>query len=881
MKKVLTVLSLFIATAVSHCAVAGTQSGSQFNEWQKLANRDDLTRVNSQALSSVQLSTNIAALNQIMLSSRDSVIVTLPLPDGNFANFKLKPSAIVERGLNEKYPNIKTFSGHELGKPDNHGRFDITPQGFHGLFRYGKETVFIDPQYRDSDARYISYFRKDAIPLDLANMPKRLPPKIRDNSQQALTNHALRDAAMASQAKDAQAQATQLKTYRIAVSATGEYTQFHGGTKEKGLAAVITMLNRVNDVYQADLAVKLELVANNDSLIFVDPNSDPFDNTDADGEANTGIIDNAIGNGSYDVGHVVGTGGGGLAALGVICDTNAKGDGVTGSPSPTGDAFNIDYVAHELGHQFGADHTFNGLTDSCDGNRADSSAFEPGSGSTVMSYAGICGQQNLQNNSNPYFHSHSIDVIQAHITTGSGSSCAQVSTTSNTNPEVSAGADYTIPARTPFVLTGSATDADGDTLSYDWQQYDLGPASASAAEQVDDGKRPLFRVWNPTSQPSRTFPRLEDLLLNKLTIGETYPKTTRELNFRLVVRDGDQGLSRDSMKVSVIDTNQAFAVIEPVAGTSWANNSQLVTWNVASTAAAPISCSKVNIQLSTNGGTSFDTNLAMGVDNDGSHEVSLAQVSSNSARIKLSCADNIFFAVNNGNFSVAGGTNEQTIKITGLKAPLTMDEDGELTLSTDMYQYLGLTATSLSLQAGNNYQVNGTTISPTADFNGELSVLVIAHSSSIESEAFPTLISVTAVNDAPKAVNDASNVNQGSSNNVIDPLSNDSDVDSGDQLTLLSLNYTGQGTATIVNNKISYTPGASFSGSETITYTLQDSMKATASAVVTITVNATSTGTGGGSEGETGGDSSGGSLGFWLLTLLPLLGARSLRRRAL
>lgn len=881
MKKVLTVLSLCIATAVSHCAVAGTQSGSQFNEWQKLANRDDLKQVNSLALSSQQLSTNIAALNQILLTSRDSIIVTLPLPDGNFADFELKPSAIVAGGLNEKYPNIKTFSGHELGKPDNHGRFDITPQGFHGLFRYGKETVFIDPQYRDSDARYISYFRKDAIPLNLANMPKRLPPKIRDNSQKALTGYAHRDAAMASRDKDAQAQATQLKTYRIAISATGEYTQFHGGTKEKGLAAVVTMLNRVNDVYQADLAVKLELVANNDSLIFIDPNTDPFENTDADGEANTGVIDNAIGNGSYDVGHVVGTGGGGLAALGVICDVTAKGDGVTGSPSPTGDAFNIDYVAHELGHQFGADHTFNGLTDSCDGNRADTSAYEPGSGSTVMSYAGICGQQNLQDNSNPFFHSHSIDVIQAHITTGSGSSCAQVSTTSNTNPEVNAGADYTIPARTPFVLTGSATDADGDTLSYDWQQYDLGPASASAAEQFDDGKRPLFRVWNPTSEPSRTFPRLDDLLLDKLTIGETYPQTTRELNFRLIVRDGNQGLSRDSMKISVIDTNQAFSVIEPAAGSSWANNSQVVSWNVANTASAPISCAKVNIQLSTNGGSSFDTDLAMGVDNDGSHEVSLPQITSNNARVKLSCADNIFFAVNNGNFSVAAGTSDQSIKITGLKAPLTMDEDGELTLSTDMYQYEGLTATSLTLQAGSNYQIDGTSVSPTADFNGDLSVLVIAHSGSIASEAFPTLISVTAVNDAPKAVNDTASVNQDSSNNIIDPLSNDSDIDTGDQLSLLSLNYTGQGTATIVNNKISYTPAAGFSGSETITYTLQDSSKATASAVVTITVNATDTGTGGGSGGETGGGSSGGALGFWLFILLPLLGARGLRGRDL
>jgi hypothetical protein len=359
-------------------------------------------------------------------------------------------------------------------------------------------------------------------------------------------------------------------------------------------------------------------------------------------------------------------------------------------------------------------------------------------------------------------------------------------------------------------------------------------------------------------------------LLNKLTIGETYPKTTRELNFRLIVRDGHKGLARDSMRINVVDTNQAFAVIEPSAGTSWTDNSHLVTWNVANTTSAPISCSKVNIQLSTNGGTSFDTDLVMGVDNDGSHEVSLSQITSNNARIKLSCADNIFFAVNDGNFSITVATNEQTIKISALKTALTMEEDGEMILSTDMYQYQGLTATSLSLQEGNNYQVNGSSISPIADFNGELSVLVVAHSGSVKSEAFPTIISVTAVNDAPKAVNDASTVNQGSSNNIIDPLSNDTDVDNGDKLSLLSLNYTGQGKATMVNNKISYTPAASFTGSETITYTLQDLSKATASAVVTITVNASNSG---GSGGETGG-ASGGGLGFWLVILLPLLGAR-------
>ncbi|MPY26215.1 reprolysin-like metallopeptidase [Shewanella sp. YLB-07] len=863
MKKIISILSL--CALASQSVIAQGLSSSQFNDWHKVAAKSDGGKINSQARSSHQLTTNIAALNQILLSVDESVVVTLPLPDGSFADFKLKPADIVASELSEKYPNIKTFSGFELGNPDNHGRFDITPQGFHGLFRFGDETVYIDPQYRGNDARYISYFRKDAIPLDLSNMPRRQAPKHRGKGQDTLLNHVRREVT-----NNSQGQATQLKTYRIAISATGEYTQFHGGTKEQGLAAVITMLNRVNDVYQADLAVKLELVANNDALIFVDPETDPFANTDADGEANTGIIDQAIGSGSYDVGHVVNTGGGGLAGFGVICDVNSKGDGVTGSGSPTGDAFNIDYVAHELGHQFGADHTFNGLSDSCDGNRADTSAYEPGSGSTVMGYAGICGQQNLQNNSNAYFHSHSIDVIKTHITTGSGGSCGQITSITNSSPTVDAGKDYVIPASTPFVLTGSASDVDGDNLSYDWQQYDLGPASASLSEQIDDGKRPLFRVWSPSSQPSRTFPRLEDILLNKLTIGETYPKTTRELNFRLVVRDGKKGLSRDSMKVSVIDTNQAFSVIEPASGSSWSNNTQVVTWNVANTQVAPISCTKVNIQLSTDAGISFETDLALGVDNNGSYEVKLSQISSDKARIRLSCADNIFFAINSGNFSISSGAADEKITISGLKAPLSIDEDEKLKVTADMFNYQGLVASSISLQTGSNYQVNGDTITPKADFNGEISVLVTGHKGDIKSEAFSVIISVTAVNDAPEAVNDVASVAQDSSKNIIDPLSNDLDVDKNKQLSLVSVNYTGKGSVTIINNKLSYTPAAGFSGSDTITYTVQDSEKASADGIVTITVKAIG--------GESDKKSSGGSLDFWLLILMPLLAGRRMKR---
>ena len=321
----------------------------------------------------------------------------------------------------------------------------------------GGNTIYIDPYQKGEKEIYGSYYRKDALRPDhswtcsVSGEPNPKSFEERNNRNKANTPLLTRE-------------------YQLAVTVTGEYTQFFGGTVPDALSAIVTAINRVNSVYEPEVGVTLSLIPNNDELIFVDPSDDPYTNSSNDLNRAQIQIDNIIGNDGYDIGHIFTTSNGGVAGLGVVCQNGNKGRGLTGLPDPTGDPFYIDFVSHEIGHQFAGSHTFNGDSGSCAGSqRSASTAYEPGSGSTIQAYAGICANDDLQNNSDAYFHPISLIQITNHIT-GSADVCANHIDEGNNMPVSDANAQnidgLVIPASTPFILTGDGSDIDGDMLTY-------------------------------------------------------------------------------------------------------------------------------------------------------------------------------------------------------------------------------------------------------------------------------------------------------------------------------------------------------------------------------------------------------------------------------
>ncbi|WP_421172552.1 reprolysin-like metallopeptidase [Aeromonas sp. 601115] len=575
--------------------------------------------------------------------------LTLPLPDGGEVTFALEAYDLLPADLAAKYPQIRTFKGYNPAHPIETGRFDLGPQGFHAMFSHQGKMVFVDP-LRNAEG-YAVYYQQDAH------------SRLEDEADKVLGH----DADRALQQR-VQVDGNVRKRYTIAISATGEYTRYHGGSRVLTMAAITTLLNRVNQVYQQDVGAEFVLASGNDNLVFTDPASDPFDNTNADADLNVDVQAQAFAAGdvgAFDIGHVLNTGGGGLASLGVLCvDTlppyyayGAKSSGMTGSKEPVGDAFFIDYVAHEIGHQFGAEHTFNGTTGNCGaGNRAEEQAWEPGSGSSIMAYAGICGEENIQPHSDPYFHSKSIEQMRAHM--ASVSTCGTTLALSNNAPQVAAGNDYVIPANTPFALKGAGADLDGNPLLFNWEQIDKGTESSSVATMVDDGSRPLFRFVSPTASPERILPSLPSLLSGTLAKGEAWPTTNRDLNFRLTVRDGQGGVASDDMKVQVVNTGTAFRITSPISGvTLTPGGSQSLTWDVAGTTLPPISCSKVDISVTQDEGASWAL-LVSSQPNSGSATVTLPGNLTSSVRLKVACSDNIFFAISPLKLPlVQGGSN--------------------------------------------------------------------------------------------------------------------------------------------------------------------------------------------------------------------------------
>ncbi|HRI27565.1 MAG TPA: M12 family metallo-peptidase [Chitinophagales bacterium] len=604
-------------------------------------------------LEAMQEQLSLAPLEFTPLAQTNPLTLILPMPDGGFERFAVVLSPIMEEGLAKKFPQIKTWAGQGIDDPTATIRFDITQFGFHAqILSAVHGRIFIDPYSRNDTEHYICYYTRN-YPKPAGKEFSCLVPENAHKERINFTPEQLDEAMANFRSSDGQ-----LRTYRTAVAATGEYTAFHGGTVAAGVAAITTSLNRVTGVYERDVAVRLTLIANNNLIVYTNSSTDPYSNNDPGAllDEVQGNIDAVIGSANYDVGHVVSTGGGGVASLGVPCVGGSKARGVTGTSSPIGDPFDIDYLAHEMGHQFGAQHTFNGNAGSCSGNRSASSAYEPGSGTTIMAYAGICSPQDLQNNSDDHFHAQSNAQIIAYVTAGSGNNCPVKTATGNLAPTADAGPSYTIPKSTPFSLTGVGTDANGDAITYCWEQWNLG---AAGAPNSPSGDAPIFRSFSPTTNPIRVFPKWSDIINNTQTIGELLPSYGRTLNFRLTVRDNRSGggrIATANTNVVVADGAGPFQVTAPnTSGVTWtAGSTATVTWSVANTTAAPVSCANVDILLSVNGGTTYPHTLATGVPNNGSAVVNIPIIpATTQARVMVRGSGNIFFDISNANFSVS------------------------------------------------------------------------------------------------------------------------------------------------------------------------------------------------------------------------------------
>ena len=607
--------------------------------------------------------------------------LALPRPDGSVARFAVRETSVMAPELARKFPAIKTYAGAGLDDRSASLRLDLTPQGFHAQVLAGNgNTYYIDPVTRTDTRHYLGFFRQDMNRAAAGPQPACEFAPTADE----LKETRVRLAAATASGK-ALASGSQLRTYRLALSNTPEYAVIKGNTVTSVLAAEVTTVNRVVGVYEKELAVRMVLVANNDQLVFLSgigtQPSPVFNNTNGSAllGQNQANVDRIIGSANYDIGHVVSTGGGGVAGLGVVCSSFRKAQGVTGLPNPVGDAFDIDYVAHEMGHQFAGNHPFNGNAGSCaGGNRNNNTAWEPGSGSTIMAYAGICTTTNdLQAHSDATFHTGNYQEMRAFIT---GTTCGTNSGTGNTAPVVTAPASgKTLPISTPFKLTATATDAENDPLTYMWEELDLGPASSPNDAQVAGQNVPLFRSFVPLLDGTRYFPRLTDLVNNTTVIGERLPTVNRTLKFRCTARDQHSGPAgviggidySALVSMDVTSTVGPFVISAPNTAVSWTGGTaQTVTWNVAGTDAAPVSCATVNLRLSLDGGLTYPVLLASGVPNNGTASVTVPNVTAAQARVMVEAADNYFFDISDVNFAIVPGPGATITSFTPMSGPV-------------------------------------------------------------------------------------------------------------------------------------------------------------------------------------------------------------------
>jgi len=583
--------------------------------------------------------------------------ISLPNPAGNLVPCIVAESPVMEPGLQARFPLIRAYLAQSADGRAS-GRIEVSPRGLTAMIRTPEGVWMIDPWQSGDAGRAVAYWLHD------------LPGGDDWKCETTEGIHGFgtpEDPGITRSLRALQP----LRTVRLAMACTGEYGLYHSQIQGHApntadpLAAIVTVVGRSNVVYEADLGVHFNLVANNHLLIFTDPNTDPYDatcggggGTDCSGNLlapNISLLNAQIGSANFEVGHVVTRIYGGVAYLGAVC-TNFKAGAVSGIPRGGDiDPFSALVVIHELGHQFGANHTFSGTRGRCAGNVRLASAWEAGSGSSPMAYAGGCPvgddppTDNVALFADPFFHHGSVGEMTAFL---AGASCPVITSTTNSIPViVSTTPSGPIPPGTPFVLSAAAGDADADTLTYSWEQFDSGVARPlTGAGSEDNGAGALFRSFPPVLEPARTFPAMSDVLSGVPTPGEQLPSVTGVTRrFRVIVRDNHPGAGGVAISpfvdLTIAAGTSPFAVLTPSEGADVNAGTAQVTWSVGGTSSPPISCATVTLRLSTDDGANFPHVLGSFA-NTGAATVGLPSLAPTSAaRIRADADGEIFFAV--------------------------------------------------------------------------------------------------------------------------------------------------------------------------------------------------------------------------------------------
>jgi chitodextrinase len=674
MKKLICIALLFIGTY----GIAQSENGL----WKKSTTKENSARITKTHFPQKNLfDLDLSALKNLLANSpkreaskiTSNTIITLPNGEGKMESFKVYENSVMAPELAAKYPEIKSYVAVGVDNPNARAYFSCSSLGFKSMTLYaGQSAVFIEPVSNDLNTYtvYKKSDRKEALDkFECAAIEQTL------NANNTNT--------FARGADDAK-----LRTFRLALSCTSEYAAYFGGTKAATLAAMNNTLTRINGVFERDFAVRLILIANNDALIYTNTLTDPFSDFASKANWKTESQSNitaTVGEANYDIGHLLGAGTvvcGDAGAIGSVCADNAKGRAYScaNSTNYQGDTYDINCVAHEMGHQLGANHTFTYT------NEGTTAQLEPGSGSTIMSYAGVT-MKDVQQNSDAYFHAISIQQVTDLIKT---KTCPTLTSTGNAIPVVNAGLDFTIPKGTPFMLKGTATDANtNDVLTYSWEQMDLGNTTTSVPTATAT-TGPLFRSYLPTTSSTRYFPNMNSILAGSTTtagrdiVTEALPGVARTLNFRLTVRDnkiGGGANNTDDAVITVDGVAGPFTVdTQNTAASYAAGTTQTINWTVAGTNANGVNCANVDILLSTDGGQTFPVTLLAGTPNDGSQNIVIPNTPGSTNRIMVKGSNHIFFDVNNANFTISGSASTDTAAPTAS----TLSASGTTTSSTNL-----------------------------------------------------------------------------------------------------------------------------------------------------------------------------------------------------